>query len=151
MEINRKAASVAVLVIGLVMALIGTATSSHLELGIVNGFGIVLAFLGTRALRTQENFEFINTKIAPERWISAKVRFGIILIIIGFISAITGVMVIGTAINIATATGLCVLLIGAGKILKVRVLRNHPESVTWGMKFAGYPPELIERAQSMSG
>ncbi|MCK4592474.1 hypothetical protein KAT63_03505 [Candidatus Parcubacteria bacterium] len=147
---NRKVASVAVIVLGVFITLIGTAMGSSFELGMVNGFGIVLAFLGTRALRTQENFEFINTKIAPERWTLAKTRFGIILIVIGFISTITATVVIGTAINIATATGLCVLLLGAGKILKVKSLSNYPKQVTWVMKFAGYPAVLILRAQSMA-
>ncbi|MCK5084186.1 MAG: hypothetical protein KAQ64_00835 [Candidatus Pacebacteria bacterium] len=150
MTINRKVSSVAVIVLGIFITLVGTVMSSSLELGIVNGSGIVLVFLSTRALRTQENFEFINTKIAPERWTFAKMRFGIILIVIGFISAITAAIIIGTAINIATATGLCVLLLGAGKTLKVRALRNHSESVTWAMRLIGYPAALIFRAQSMA-
>jgi len=150
MEINRKVASVAVLIIGLAVTLIGTAMSSYLELGIVNGFGIVLAFLGTRALGTQENFEFLNTKITPEQWALAKTKFGIILIAIGFISAITAAVIIGITINIATATGLCILLLGAGKILKVKVLKNHPKPVTWVMNLIGYPPASILRARSMA-
>ena len=146
---SKRKGLIAVLIIGCLMTLVGTAMSSHLELGMINGFGIVLVFLSRKALRIQENYEFISTKNPSGQWVQMKREAGIIFCIIGMISAMTAAVVIGTVINIATAIGIIIFLLGTGKLMKPRVISRHNKLVIKIMKFTEFPPELILKAQSM--
>ena len=146
---NKRKGLIAVLIIGCLMTLIGTAMSSALELGIVNGFGIFLAILSRKGLRAQENHEFIRTNNPSEQWAPMKKKAGITFCISGIILAITATAIIGTAINIATAIGTLIFLLGAGKSKKPRALSHHTNSVVWLMRIADFPSTLIVKAQNM--
>ena len=139
----------AVLIIGCLIALIGTVMSSHLELGIVNGFGIALVFLSRKALRIQENHEFISTNDPSGRWVQMKKEAGRIFCAIGITLFVIATILIGTIMNIATAVGVIIFLLGAGKLMKPRTIRNHNKSVVKVMKLFEFPSELILKAQGM--
>jgi len=144
---NKRKGLFAVLIIGCLMTLIGTAMSSSFELGIV--IGIVLVYLSRKALRIQENHEFISTSDPSGQWTLMKREAGVIFCVIGITMVITTTAVIGITINIATVIGTIVFLSGLFKLAKPRVLSHHTDSVVKAMRFIGFPPELISKTQSL--
>ena len=161
MNKNNRIIFFVFLIIGSILTLVGTAMSSEIGLGIVNVInvsGIALLFLSKRLLRLQEDHVFINKNKSPVEWLILKRNTGIIFCVIGIILAIiattqpTTMVIFGMiTTNIAIVCGICVFLLGAGKIGKKKMLTNHNAFVIRVMGKYGYPNELIVRARSMNG
>ena len=149
--VNKRKGLIAVLVIGCLMTLIGTAMSSALELGIVNGFGIILTLLSKNALRIQENHKFIDTKYSQTKWLQLKESTGKIFCAIGIMLTIIATVIIGSVVNIAAICGICIFSLGTGKVAKTISLNSFNEFVVKVMKLFDFPSELITRAKSMEG
>ena len=156
-----RIASYAFLILGLILTLIGTAMSSTFEHSIVNiiiGLGIALAIICRGFLRLQEDHMFINKNKSPAEWLILKRNTGIIFCVVGIMLTIiattqpTTMVIFGMiTTNIAIVCGICVFLLGAGKIGKKKMLTNHNAFVIRVMGKYGYPNELIIRAHSMKG
>ena len=154
-----RTASYAFLILGLILTLIGTAMSSTFEPSIVNiiiGLGIALVIICRRSLRLQEDHLFLSRSKAQD-WLQLKKNTGMIFCAIGLVTTIIAttlpatIIIYGITTNIATACGICIFLLGVGKIGKKRMLTNHNVFVVKVMEIFGYSNKLIARAQSMKG